>query len=381
MSPRRSRRRARRRSTAGTIIVLGAVVLLLALFVGGLTQVSRQSQGYDANSNRTLAEQGGVVAQQSNATATSVTALMDVIQTQNRPGLQIELDGAVKQSADESVRAASAARATPLGSVGANFAAVFADRAQAMRELRAAVDGYLGMQPLPVAGTTATTVSTSAGEATLLSAAQATNRIAAAGVLLAHSDTLYRSVRHTLAAAAGHARLPASAWVRNPQQWGLGSVATQVDLMATSPSLAATHYLALRTVQISPPALPTPQGGSSNVSVISPTAQISVDVVLANNGTVAEPRATVHFTMANQASGATATRAETVALASDASQALPTADFHVTPGQTYVLTISVVLPAGQTQTIGTAVQDVLQVSLATCAGPKGLLSTTCTSRP
>jgi hypothetical protein len=357
------------------------VVVLFALLVGGLTQVSRQSQGYDANSNRTLAAQGGVVAQQSNATATSVTALMDVIPTQNRPGLQIELDGAVKQSADEAVRAANAARATPLDSVGADFTAVFADRAEAMRDFRSAVDGYLGMQPLPVSGTTATTASASAGQATLLSATQATNRIAAAGALLARSDTLYRSLRHTLAAAAGHARLPKSVWVRNPQQWGLGTVATQVDLMATSPSLAATHYLALRTVQISPPALPTPQGGSSNVSVISPTAKVSVDVVLANNGTVAEPHATVHFTMANQASGATSSRAETVALASDASQALPTANFGVTPGQTYVLTISVVLPAGQTNTVGTAVQDVLQVALATCAGPKGLLSTTCTSRP
>jgi hypothetical protein len=381
MSPRRTRRRARRRSRANALILVGAVVVLLALLVGGLTQVSRQSQGYDATSNRTLAAQGGVVAEQSNATATSVTALMDVIQTQNRPGLQIELDGVVQQSADESIRAANAARATPLGAVGSDFAAVFAERAQAVTDLRAAVDGYLGMQPLPVAGTTATTASTAGGQTTLLSATQATNRIAAAGTLLARSDLLYRSVRQTLAVGAGHARLPKSAWVRNPQQWELGTVAAQIDLMATSPSLAVTHYLALRTVQINPPALPTAPGGSATISVLTPTTQISVDVVLGNNGTVDEPHATVHFTMANQTSGATSSRDETVALAADASQALPIVNFHVKAGTTYVLTVSVDLPAGQTQTDGTAVQHELQVSPATCLGPKGLLSTTCTSQP
>ncbi len=273
-----------------------------------------------------------------------------------------------------------AAHATPLGSVGAEFATVFAERAQAMSQLRSAVDDYLGMQPLAVAGTTDTVVSTAGGEKTLLTAAQATNRIAAAGDLLARSDALYRSVRRSLAGAAGHGRLPKSAWVSHACQWGLGTVATQVDLMATSPSLAPTHFLALRTVRINPPALPTPQGVAANVSVLTPTTQVAVDVVLGNNGTVDEPHATVHFTLANQSSGGTAAHAETVALVSGASQALPTVDFRVKPGTTYVLTISVDLPAGQTQTVGTAVQDVLQIALATCAGPEGGLSTNCASR-
>ncbi len=222
MSPRRPRRRARRRSPAGVLIVVAAVVVLFALLVGGLTQVSRQSQGYDADSNRTLAAQGGVVAQQSNATATSVTALMDVIQTQNRPGLQIQLDRAVKQSADEAVRAASAARATPLGLGGHGL----------RRRLRRPRRRRCASSARPSTATSACSRSRWPArptprppprrpprEATLLSAAQATNRIAAAGALLARSDTLYRSVRHTLAAAAGHARLPKSVWVRNPQLW------------------------------------------------------------------------------------------------------------------------------------------------------------------
>jgi hypothetical protein len=357
------------------------VAILAALLIGGLTEVSRQSQGYDATSNRALAAQGTVVAEQSNATASSATALMNTLQSQNRPGLQIALDNLVQQTADESTRAAAAASATPLASVGRDFAAVFADRAQSMSDLRAAIDGYLGMQPLPIAGTTDATVATGSGaDATLLTATEAANRIAAAGALLAHSDALYGSVRHTLRMAAGNARLPRSAWVRNPQLWAPGALASQVDLMASSPSLATVHYLALRTVQITPPALPTPQGVSANVSVLTPTTRISVDVVLANDGSVAEPHATVHYTMASQSSGATSSRAETVALAPGSTQALPTATFAVVPGATYLLTVSVDVPAAQTQLAGTAAQYTLAVSPATCLNLKGAVSTNCAPR-
>jgi hypothetical protein len=360
--------------------VLGAVAVLAALLIGGLAEVSRQSAGYDATSNRALAAQGAVVAKQSNATASSATALMNTLQTQNRPGLQIALDNLVQQTADEASGAAAAAGATPMGSVGADFAAVFADRAQSMRDLRAAIDGYLGMQPLPVDGSATTVAARGGADATLMTATEATNRIAAAGALLARSDTLYRSVRHALRTAAGNGRLPASTWVQNPQLWAAGAVASQIDLIASSPSLAAVHYLALRTVQISPPSLPTPQGGSANVSVLTPTNQISVDVVLANDGSVAEPRATVHYTVADQSSGATSSRTHTVALAPATSQALPTTTFGVAPGTTYVLTVSVDVPAGQTQLAGTAVQYVLAISQATCLGPKGAVSTNCAPR-
>ncbi len=360
--------------------MLGAAAVLVALLVGGLADVSRQSQGYDAASNRTLAAQGTVVAEQSDATASAATALMNTLQSQNRPGLQIALDNLVQETADESTRADAAAGATPSGSIGAGFAAVFADRARSMRDLRAAIDGYLGMQPLPVAGTATTVSSADGANATLVTATEATNRIAAAGALLAQSDSLYRSVRHALRTSAGNARLPASAWVRNPQLWAPGAVASQIDLMASSPSLAAVHYLALRTVQITPPALPTPQSGPANVSVLTPTTRVSVDVVLANDGSVAEPHATVHYTMADQSSGATSSRMHTVALAPGASQGLPTVTFGVVPGTTYALTVSVDVPAGQTDLAGTAVQYPLAISQATCLNRKGVVSTNCAPR-
>jgi hypothetical protein len=198
-----------------------------------------------------------------------------------------------------------------------------------------------------------------------LSATQATNRIAAAGALLESSDALYRAARRTLADGTGHGRLPASVWVTRPQLWQLGTLAAQVDLLATSPTLAATHDVVLRTVRLDPPALPTPQGAAAGVSVLSPTQQVSVTVVVANQGSVAEPRVVVRNTLADQTTGASVTQSEQTALALDASVAMPSATFTVKPGTSYVLTVQVAPPAGQTQTVGTALQQALQIAPAT----------------
>ncbi len=339
------------------------MVIVLALLVGGLTQVSRQSQVYDANSNRSLAAQGAIVAEQSNATASQVRALLNGLPGQTRQGLQVGLDSAVQQTATEAARANLAASSNPSGSVATDFAAAFAERAQSMSELRATVDGFLGMQPIPPAGSPSDGA-TPASASVLLSATQATNRIASAGALLSHADALYRSVRRSLASTAGHGRLPSSVWVTDPQLWQVGSVAAQIDLLAASPTLVSAHNVVLRTVRLSPPALPTPQGVPANVSVLSPASQIGVTVVLANQGSVDEPHASVRYTLANQSSGATATQVESAALALGASGTLPQVSFNVVPGTNYVLTVEVLLPPGQTQTANTVLQQALQVAPA-----------------
>ena len=183
-------------------------MVVLAVVVGALTQVSRQSQGYDVNSDRALAAQGTVAADQSNATSVTVRKILNDLPTQTRQGLQATLDDAVQQTGLESARAQVAAGSTPLGTVATQFAAVFADQAEAMTQLRAAVYGYLGMQPIPPANAPAGDIPASSGTTPILSATQATNRIAAAGALLTRSDALYRSVRRSLATAPGHATLP-----------------------------------------------------------------------------------------------------------------------------------------------------------------------------
>ena len=347
------------------MILLIAVVVVLAIVVGGLTQVSRQSTAYDANSDRTLAAQGTVAADQSSATSAAVRQVVNDLPTQTRQGLQAALDGAVLQTNDEAARAQLAAGSTPLGSAATQLAAVFAERAQAVTQLRAAVYGFLGMQPTAPADAPASDATAATGRTALLSATVATNRIAAAGALLSHADALYRSVRTTLAAAPGHGRLPPSVWVTHPQVWQLGSVAAQVDLVATSPTLAATHDVVWRTVRITPPALPTPQGTPPAVSVISPTSRIGVTVVVANQATSNEPHVSVRVTLADQTTGATTTQVRTTPLPLGASVTLPTVTMRVKPSTSYVLMVQVVLPPGQTLTDHTEFQQTLQVAAGT----------------
>ena len=362
MSPRR-RRRARRRSPARPLIWLGITAIGLLLLVGGLAEVSRQSGGYNTNANRSLAALGGVVAEQSATTSAQVGGLMTRLPTQVRQTLRADLDAAVTATGAEATRAELASGSAAPGSVGGNFAAVFEDRANAVSELRSAVYGFLGMRPSQVIG--APTDAPSATAPVLLSATDATNRIVAAGVLLTEADQLYASVRSDLAAGAGHARLPRSVWVTEPQLWQAGAVASEVDEMAASTTLESTHYLVLRTVRLNPPALPTPQATPAGTSVLSPTTRLAVTVVLANQGTVDEPHATVRFTLADSSSGATTTHVESAKVATGASATLRDVTFAVAPGTTYVLTVSIELPGGQTDTLGTATQQTLEFAPST----------------
>jgi hypothetical protein len=344
--------------------VVGLVVLGALLLIGGLAEVSSQSSGYDANSDRSLAALGGVVAEQSNTTAAQVRSLMSSLQGDIRQTLQGDLDNAVHASNEDAARAEEAAGSAGPGTVAGNFAVVFEDRADAVSDLRAAVYGFLGMQPSQAVGAPATTAPGTTPSA-LLSAGDATNRIAGAGDLLTRADQLYASVRAALRAEPGHARLPRSVWVTDPQQWQAGAVAAQVDLMATSTTLQGTHYLVLRTIRLNPSPLPPSPTTPANTSVLNPTTRLAVSVVVANQGTVDEPRAVVHLTLANASSGSSTSHVESASLMSGGSVTLPGATFTVVPGHTYELTVSIGLPAGQTDTLGTATQETLQVAPAT----------------
>jgi DNA-binding transcriptional regulator of glucitol operon len=359
MLPLMPRRRSRRRSVSGRLVVLVVVVLVIALLIGGLTQISRQSHAYEATSNRSLVSVGTEVVVQSNATSIELRRLMTDLQTLDRSTLQSELDEVVQQAANESSRASRAS-----GSMGAAFASVFLDRAHASSELRSAVDGLLGMHPLPVAGVPVTDT-TGASTPTLLSSTEATNRIAAAGSLLTQSDQDFHSLRQALVNSYGHAHLPPSVWVTDAQVWQIGSVATQVDLASMSPSLAATHDLVLRTVRLSPPALPTVNGTPTGPSVLSPTTTVSVAVVVSNLGSVDEPHASVQLSLTPQPSGTTVTQVRAAAITSGGSVTLDAVTFVVVPGMTYLLTVSIVVPVAQISLDGTSLQKVLEIAPGT----------------
>jgi len=362
MLPLTSRRRARRRTFNRRIYVLGGATLVTLLVIGGLTQVSRNSGPYTAQMNRSFATQVAVLADASNVTASSVRHFMGALSTQDRQTLQAELDGAVQQTAQQQTRAATLAAPAPPGQIALHFGTVFSDRAQAMSEMRAAIDGLLGMHPLAVAGAL-TNNGTVVSTPTLLSSTEATNRIASAGALLARSDRNYASMRGELTRSTGHVTLPVSAWITNRQVWQVGALATQIDQVEASSSLAAAHQLVLTSVRLSPPALPSPTGvATPGVSTLTPTTNLTVSVVLSNLGTSDEPRATVHVTLAAQAGGRTTAVTRVAPVGASGSVTLAPVSFGVTPGQSYQLSVAIVLPAAQTVTTGTTVAQVLQVA-------------------
>jgi hypothetical protein len=337
--------------------VVGLLVIV-ALLIGGVTQVGRQSGPFDASVNRSFAVQGTVVARQSNATAASLRHLMAILQNQGRLTLQADLDALVGQATQQAARAAAVA--TP-GGLERAFATVFADRAAGVRAVRSAIDGLLGMHPLAVAGAPPVT-GTEVATPTLLSSTQAANRITAAGTLLTRADQSYRAIRRTLPHLAGQARLPTSTWVTDATVWQAGAVATQVDLVAASTSLAVTHRLVLRAVQVNPPALPPATGvGTAGVSVLAPTKKVTLSVVVSNLGSVDEPHAAVNFTLTPQPSGAAVTVTRRAAIIAGGSVTLPLARFSVKPGTSYQVTVACVVPAAQVDASNSLTQ-VLQIA-------------------
>jgi hypothetical protein len=367
MSPLLTHRRSRRRSRTGRLVVLVGLLVAVAVLIGGLAHVGPQSGPFDAHINRSFAAQGAVLAQESNATGTSVRRLMATMPQEDRLTLQADLDDAVAQTSDQATGAAALATK---GGVQNQFAAVFADRARAVTQVRSAVDGLLGLTPLAVAGSPGAGGS-AAGTPTLLSSTQATDRIAAAGRLLAGADRSYQEVRHALAGLAGHAMLPASKWITSADIWQIGPVAAQVDLVAASSTLRTTHELVLSAVGITPPALPSPTGAvTPGVSMISPTTRVTLTVVLTNDGSVDEPHAAVTFTLTPvpATAGAVttpATATRTSSLAASRSVTLEAVTFHVKPGTSYQLAVAVAIPAGQTAAAGTSVSQVLQIAPST----------------
>jgi hypothetical protein len=312
--------------------------------------------------NRSFGAQGAVLVDLSNATGASLRRLMGALPDQDRLTLQAGLDDVTVQAGDQAAQAAALATN---GSVEGQFAAVLTDRAQSVAEVRSAIDGLLGLHPLPVAGAPSAPA-TGGATPTLLSSTQATDRIAAAGRLLTRADRSYQVLRRSLATMAGHARLPASQWITTPSTWQRGALATQVDLVVASPTLAATYQLGLSVVQVTPPAVPAPSGvATPGVSVLSPTTTVVLNVVLTNNGTVDDPDASVTFTLALLPTGATTTARRAASVRAARSVSLSPVTFAVKPGNSYQLTVAIAAPAGQTVAAGTSFQEALQISPST----------------
>jgi len=366
MSPPRAHRRSRRRSWFARIARPAAVVVVIAVLIGGITQIARQSGPYDASTNRSFAAAGAVVANESTATGSSVRHLMGTMQGLDRQTLQVDLDDVVAQTVQQESQAAQLSGATSRGDLRGQFVAVLSERALAVSDVRAAVDGLLGLHPLAVTEATSTDTGGSAAPA-LLSSTETADRIAAAGRLLTRADRTYAAVRGALLHLPGHARLPASRWITTATTWAIGPVATEVDLVAASGTLApVTNQLVLRAVLISPAALPSPTGvATPGASTLSPTTKVVLSVVLSNLGSVDAPDATVQIILAPQPTGPVVTLTRRAVVAAGSSATLSPAAFVVEPAHSYQLTIAVMGPQAETALAGSSLTETVQIAPST----------------
>ncbi len=352
---------------------------MVAVLVGGLLREHSQSSRDVRAVDRSYAVQARFVVEGSNRLGEKLRFLLGAMPGQSRTSLQLALDTLVRSSASLAGQAATVASPPPSGAAGADVATAMADRAEALQALRSAVDGLLGMAPLPVVG---------APEVALrpprrLTVAAAAAEMAKAGRLLARGDRSYAAGRRALRLAPGHALLPPSVWSGRTSTWVPGGTLVLARALIGSPSLAAVHRVELVTqaVALTPAPVPSTAAGATPggpATVLPPTGRVRLTVVVANNGNVAERGILVQASVrpsggaAASGSGAAAGvgHAETstrVVLSAGSSESLPMPAIPVVPGRRYTITVAVDPPIPDTA--GVVTSDTVAVRVAPPASP------------
>ena len=132
--------RRRRRHPTPAVLAGVAAVLVVAVLVGGLFEVGRGSTSYHRDVNRSYAAQASLLVATSNQQGDQVRALMDDMPGLDRDTLESRLGSLSAASAH--LAASATALEPPAPTVG-GLATALAERASALSQLRAAVDGLL----------------------------------------------------------------------------------------------------------------------------------------------------------------------------------------------------------------------------------------------
>ena len=368
-------------------VIVGVVV------IAAIAEINAQSGPYRQMVNRSFGSLAAPLVNASTQTGRSLAATMKQAAgaSSTRNGLQQKLDSAVADATSQARDAASLVPPAAVGSLDQQLVAVFADRAAAATTVRTAVDGLLGMTPLPVAGGSDSTTTTTAPPVT---ATQATTLLSGAGAQLSKADADYASVRRALARATGPVLLPRSSWVTRPLSTaplGPTQLAAAPAALAAAPALAVLHQLLISAAGLSPPAVAS-TGGSSTigdscsspstrpasppVTILPPTSRIVAQMTVTNCGNVQEngivvttsvqavPGAPVqgaHPSTAPLSTVPTSLR-RTISLLAGASMSVAMGPLRVVAGHEYVVTLAVSVPPGQADPAGTTQAFLVQVS-------------------
>lgn len=367
LPPSRRRRRALR-PRASVLAAALAAALVIGLVIGGLVRIGAQSRGYWRQIDRSYAATAAPLVLSSDRLGSQLRREMPAMPGQARLAAEQVLDTLVDRSAAQSAQATAMADPSPANGVAAEVADAFSERAQAMAELRTALDRLLQMAPLPRAGATGTAVAAVTDPPPALSLRAAQRALSGIGALLREADRSYATARRTLRADPGRASLPRSAWTVRPSVWAATPVAELVGALVASPTLAARHELVLldRTLALTPAPIPANATTSPGSAVVPPTSSLRLSVVVADEGNVGARHVSVHA-VATPQSGAAAGRAPSarsarLTVAPGGSVAVDLGPLAVRPGTIYSVRVSLSPPPGEVAGAVTSDAFVLDVA-------------------
>ncbi len=395
------------------MIVVGSVIALVA---GSIVEINAQSGGYrrltDSGfgalasplieaSNRTGARLSrlidsaptstgsiavGTGSRHSASTTTTTTTTGATASTVSIPGgsarltLQQGLDQAVADTAAQVRASVALTPPPPEFAIDQRLVAIMTDRATATRRLRSAIDGLLGMEPLPVANSPSPV-------GKLISVGQASSEMEATGALFVAADAGYQDLVRSIADRRLPIRMPRSVWVPNPTvdaPLGPNRLGTTASLLAGSSSLAPVNLMVITALGLDPPSIATGAPGvigqgcgraqstvpGTSPTVVPSTGTLTVAATVTNCGNVAESGIAIVQSLAladpfgtrPPPAGARGSRNQvSVSVQPGASVAPTLPSLVVSAGHRYLLTVSIATPAGQTDSAGSSQALLLQI--------------------
>ncbi|MGH8981451.1 MAG: IPT/TIG domain-containing protein, partial [Acidimicrobiales bacterium] len=186
----------------------------------------------------------------------------------------------------------------------------------------------------------------------------------AVGTLLEEADRSYTEGRRALSRSPGHARLPASVWLRRTVDWTSGGAQSVVGELVGSSSLAARGDVVLLThaLVLTPAPVPPAQGSTTGGTLqLPPTTRLSVTAVVADDGNVPERGVLVEVGLQPAGGGPTVQRSARVTVGANGAASVAVSPIPVAPAASYTLTVHVVSSAAPA---GADTSDTLSIAIA-----------------
>ncbi len=211
------------------------LVLLAVLLVGEVTAQVVDSAGPASEiADNTWATGVAPIIQNSTALAATLTAVRERGATYGRSRLEADLAALLDGCETSTNSLSTLGLEAPSRKVGGLLGEVLDDRLQGVKELIGGVNAAIGPEA-PVAATAA---------------------ITRAGGLFRHADAAYLQLRAALKPTDGRGKLPPSSrWIGDTSAWAQQPIAAWAATLHASPRLRSRSAIALVAVSIEPPAI------------------------------------------------------------------------------------------------------------------------------